>query len=204
MTIPHLTQNPDIHPDVHPDVHPELAALPGTTLTTAASRALAVLRIGIGFIFLWAFLDKMFGLSYSTSSGKAWIHVGSPTKGFLNGVAVGPLQSTFHSIAGTWWADTLFMVGLLGIGVALMAGVAIRIAAISGVLLVAGMWLATYPPAQFTSAGAATRSTNPFVDDHFLEALLLVVLALTYAGTTWGLGKIWARQPFVVRHRWAL
>ena len=56
----------------------------------------------------------------------------------------------------------------------------------------------------FDSTGAATGSTNPFVDEHLTEALVMIVLALTYAGTTWGLGKIWARLPFVSRHRWAL
>ena len=101
----------------------------------------------------------------------------------------------FHSMAGTWWANSLFMLGLLGIGVALTAGVAMRIAASSGVLLVAGMWLATFPVAQFSSAGEPTGSNNPFVDDHVLEALVMVVLALTYAGTTWGLGRRWARIP---------
>lgn len=172
--------------------------------TTAASRALAVLRIATGFVFLWAFLDKTFGLGYSTPSARSWINGGSPTKGFLASVHVGPLQSTFHSIAGTWWANGLFMVGLLGIGVALILGVAVRIAAVSGVIMVAGMWLATYPPAKFTSAGTPTSSTNPFVDDHMLEALILVVLATTLAGRTWGLGSMWARLPFVARHRWAL
>ena len=67
-----------------------------------------------------------------------------------------------------------------------------------------GMWLAVYPPAQTDSAGAATSSTNPFIDDHMINALVLVVLALTYAGTTWGLGRRWARLPFVSKHRWAL
>jgi thiosulfate dehydrogenase [quinone] large subunit len=33
---------------------------------------------------------------------------------------------------------------------------------------------------------------------------VLVVLAATYAGTTWGLGGTWARLPFVHRYRWAL
>jgi thiosulfate dehydrogenase [quinone] large subunit len=184
--------------------HPELAELPGAMITSAAAKALAVLRIVIGSLFFWAFIDKTFGLGYTTTSGKAWIHGGSPTKGFLKGVAVGPFQSFFHSIAGTWWANGLFMVGLVAIGVALMAGIGVRVAAVSGALLVAGMWLATYPPARFNSAGAATSSTNPFVDEHVLEALILVVLALTYAGTTWGLGKAWARAPFVARHRWML
>ena len=31
-----------------------------------------------------------------------------------------------------------------------------------------------------------------------------IVLAATYAGTTWGLGRTWARLPFVNRNRWAL
>lgn len=176
---------------------------PSTEITSSAAKALAVLRIAIGFVFLWAFLDKMFGLHYATPSAKAWINGGSPTDGFLSGVAVGPLQSTFHSMAGTWWADGLFMLGLLGVGVALMAGIVVRIGAVSGVLLVAGMWLATYPLAQFDATGAATRSTNPFIDDHVLEALILIVVALACAGTTWGLGRMWVRIPFVNRHRWA-
>lgn len=184
--------------------HPELAAIPGAMITSGAAKALAVLRVATGFLFLWAFLDKTFGLGYSTTRSHAWIHGGSPTKGFLKGVAVGPFQSEFHTIAGAWWANGLFMVGLLGIGIALIAGIGVRIAAVSGVLMVAGMWLATYPPARFDSTGAATSSTNPFVDEHVTEAIVLIVLALTYAGTTWGLGRAWARLPFVARHRWAL
>ncbi len=185
-------------------VHPDVASVPGRMITATAAKALGALRIATGFIFLWAFLDKTFGLHYATPSAKAWIHGGSPTKGFLSSVDVGPFQSMFHSMAGTWWANSLFMLGLLGIGLALTAGVAMRIAATSGVVLVAGMWLATYPLAQFTSAGEPSGSNNPLVDDHFLEALVMIVLALTYAGATWGLGRRWARIPFVANHRWAL
>ena len=65
------------------------------------------------------------------------------------------------------------------------------------------MWLAEVPFAQFTSAGEPTGSTNPFVDYHFIYAVVLIVLAATYAGTTWGLGRTWARLPFVHRNRWA-
>ncbi len=32
---------------------------------------LAVLRLAMGFIFLWAFLDKTFGLGYSTPPERA-------------------------------------------------------------------------------------------------------------------------------------
>ncbi|MEP6853285.1 MAG: DoxX family membrane protein [bacterium] len=184
--------------------HPDVLGIPGAIISATAARALAVLRIAIGFVFLWAFVDKTFGLRYSTTTAKAWINGGSPTKGFLSSVEVGPLQSTFHSLAGTHVANWLFMLGLLGIGVAFILGVALRFAALCGVILLAGMWLATWPFAQFDSKGAPTGSNNPIVDSHVLEALILIVAALTYAGTTWGLGRIWARLPFVANHRWAL
>jgi thiosulfate dehydrogenase (quinone) large subunit len=184
--------------------HPDLVALPGSIVTSAASRALAVLRIATGFVFLWAFADKTFGLHYSTATAKSWIHGGSPTKGFLGSVEVGPFQSLFHTMAGTWYADWLFMLGMLGVGIALIAGVAVRAAAVAGVLLLAGMWFAEFPLAQHTSAGQPSGSTNPLTDYHVIYAVGLVVLAATYAGTTWGLGRVWARLPFVSRHRWAL
>ena len=92
---------------------PEMVEVSGSMITSTAAKALAVLRISTGFVFLWAFLDKTFGLNYATPSAKAWINGGSPTKGFLASVEVGPLQSFFHAIAGTWWANGLFMLGLL-------------------------------------------------------------------------------------------
>lgn len=168
--------------------------------TRTAGRGLAVLRIATGFIFLWAFLDKTFGLNYATPSAKAWINGGSPTKGFLSSVEVGPFQTFFHSIAGTWWADTLFMLGMLGVGVAVLLGVTLRLAAIAGVVLMLMMWIAEAPFAQHMSTGAPNGSSNPLVDYHIVYALSLIVLAATCAGTTWGVGRIWARLPFVQRH----
>jgi thiosulfate dehydrogenase [quinone] large subunit len=182
----------------------ETVEAPGSLLTHAAARALAVLRISTGFVFLWAFLDKTFGLGYSTPSAKAWINGGSPTKGFLTSVDTGPFQSVAHSIAGTWWANTLFMVGMAAIGVALIAGVGLRVAAASGTAIMAMMWLAEFPLAQHTAKGAATGSTNPLTDYHFVYAAVLLVLALTYAGHTWGLGRIWAKLPIVRRNRWLI
>ena len=64
--------------------------------------------------------------------------------------------------------------------------------------------LITPAPKGAISAGAPSGSSNPIVDYHFLYAIALIVLALTYAGSTWGLGKVWARLPFVHRHPWAL
>jgi thiosulfate dehydrogenase [quinone] large subunit len=189
---------------IHQVSHLERVEVPGSMLTRTAAQVLAVLRYATGFVFLWAFVDKTFGWGYATPSARAWIHGGSPTKGFLASVDVGPLQGFFHGIAGTWYADGLFMVGLLGIGVALMAGVGLRIAAVSGTVMMAMMWLAEFPIAQHTAKGAASGSTNPLTDYHFVYAVVVVVLAAAYAGHTWGLGRRWARLPFVQAHRWLI
>ncbi|KAB8181519.1 hypothetical protein FH608_051010 [Nonomuraea phyllanthi] len=76
----------------------------------------AVARISIGWIFLWAFLDKTFGWGFATPAAKAWINGGSPTTGFLKGTGEHALGGFFGSLAGQAWVDWLFMAGLLGIG----------------------------------------------------------------------------------------
>lgn len=162
-------------------------------ITTGGGIAIALLRLSVGFVFLWAFLDKFFGLGYSTPSARAWINGGSPTKGFLSNVDIGPFQSAFNSIAGTWWADTLFMLGLLGVGLAVMLGVFMNVSAIAGTLMMVLMWVAEWPLAQFTSSGEASGSTNPFMDYHLIYALVLIVLAVIGAGRYFGIAPWWAR-----------
>ncbi|MGW6545055.1 hypothetical protein ACWGBH_19685 [Streptomyces massasporeus] len=171
---------------------------------TRAARAhvLASARVLMGFVFLWAFLDKSFGFGYATPSGKGWIDGGSPTAGFLGHVAVGPMESTFHAWAGDAWADWLFMLGLLGIGLALTAGVALRPAALAGTVMMALMWVAQWPPAKHLSDGSASMSTNPFADYHLVYALVLIALAAVSAGDVFGLGRLWARLPLVRDHGW--
>jgi thiosulfate dehydrogenase [quinone] large subunit len=179
-----------------PTTHLEKVEAPGSMLTHAAARALAVLRVSTGFVFLWAFLDKTFGFGYATPAERAWINGGSPTKGFLSGVEVGPLQNLFHDIAGTTWANWLFMLGLLGIGVALTLGIGLRIAAAATTLMMALMWIAEWP--------LTSGSTNPITDYHFIYAVTSIVLALTYAGHTWGLGRPWASLPIVQKNPWLI
>ena len=83
------------------------------------------------------------------------------------------------------------MIGLAGIGVALMLGVAMRIAAASGALMLVLMWTAVLPPAN-----------NPFMDDHLIYAGCSLLLAALGAGRTLGLGTWWESQPLVRRHGW--
>lgn len=158
---------------------------------TAGRYLLAGIRLALGWIFLWAFLDKAFGLGHDTTSAKSWMNGGSPTQGFLGSAAKGPFAGIYHSLAGNAVIDVLFMAALLGIGVALILGIGMWVAAAAGALLTVLMWSAVLPPA-----------SNPFMDDHLVYAAVLVVLALLGAGSTLGFGRMWAATPLVRRVPW--
>jgi thiosulfate dehydrogenase (quinone) large subunit len=159
------------------------------------------LRLALGFEFLWAFLDKTFGLGYSTPAKNAWIHGGSPTKGFLSGANVGPFQGIFRYLATVPAMDWLFMIGLLGIGAALILGVAIRPAAVSGALMLLLMYAAVWVPAK-TAGGQPSGSTNPIVDEHIVGIFGLIVLAALATWCAGYLGRKWATIPVIAAHSW--
>ena len=79
----------------------------GPVVSGPARQALAVLRIGFGLTFLWAFFDKLLALGFATGrtvdpatgaetvdrfGDAAWINGGSPTEGFLAFGAEGPVR----------------------------------------------------------------------------------------------------------------
>ena len=160
---------------------------------------LGVTRLSLGFVFLWAFLDKLLALGFHTGYDQegnldrfgdaAWINGGSPTEGFLSFGTKGPFKDFYSGMAGAAWADWLFMIGLAGIGIALMLGVTMRIAAGAGALLMLLMYTAAMQP-----------ENNPVIDDHIVYALVLVALALAGANKTLGLGRVWERIPLVQRY----
>jgi thiosulfate dehydrogenase (quinone) large subunit len=181
-----------------PSTTDDVATQEAVVASAPARGALAVLRIGFGLTFLWAFVDKLLALGFSTGRGDtglvdrfgpaAWINGGSPTEGFLKFGADGPFKGFYNSIGGAAWADWAFMLGLLGIGLALTLGIGIRIAAAAGAVLYVMMWTVALPPAN-----------NPVLDEHILGAVTMVVLGLTLAGDTWGAGRMWSRLPLVRR-----
>ena len=171
------------HTDNPPAARPHVM-----TARTAVAYVWAAARLALGWVFLWAFLDKMFGLGHETRVAQAWVNGGSPTEGFLAHGAAGPFAGFYHVIAGAAWADWLFMIGLLGIGLALVLGIGMRIAAVAGALLLVMMWAVVLPPEH-----------NLCMDDHLIYALLIVGLALTGAGDAIGLGRWWTNTALVRR-----
>jgi len=150
----------------------------------------AAVRIAIGFIFLWQFLDKLFGLGVRTPHEQAWIRGGSPTTGYLGHVK-GPLSSVFRDMAGQGWPDWLYMVGFAGLGIALILGIGMTIAAVGGTLLLAMLYTSSLPV-----------ETNPFVDLHVIYALTIIALAVTRVGERYGLARWWARTALVRALPW--
>lgn len=160
------------------------------TSDTRVWYSLAVARILLGAVFLWAFFDKLLGLGFSTPSEKACIAGGSPTAGFLGGVE-GPFAPLFNSIAGQPWADWLFMTGLLGIGVGLLLGIAVRLSVVAGSLLLFLMWMASLP-----------IKTNPVIDDHVVYIAALAAIGFGLQRQKLSLAPWWQRLPLVRSQRW--
>lgn len=150
-----------------------------------------LLRISLGFIFLWAFFDKLFGLGFATASDKSWLAGNSPTFGFLKFGTHGPFKQLFESLAGSVVVDYLFMFGLLGVGLALMLGIARKITTLSGTLLLFLMWLALLPP-----------ENNPILDEHIIYIFALQLLLQLRSGEVFGLAKWWENTPPVKKYHW--
>ncbi|MDD1746464.1 MAG: hypothetical protein LUQ16_01740 [Methanomassiliicoccales archaeon] len=145
-----------------------------------------VTRILLGWLFLWAFLDKTFGLGFATTPENAWINGGSPTAGYLQYAAGGIFGDFYNGLAGNSAVDILFMGALLLLGIALILGIGSRISAIGGGLLVLLLWSTHVPPAN-----------NPLIDEHIIYLFLLFGLWRVRAGRTLGLGKWWSETDLV-------
>lgn len=167
--------------------------------TSKGMLALALARISLGLIFLWAFFDKLIGLGFATCRdtktdvvtqmcSKAWLEGGSPTLGFLKFGTKGPLADFYQSLAGNNFVDALFMSGLLLIGIALVFGIGMKLATTTGSLLLLMMWSAALLP-----------ENNPILDDHIVYIFVLLALGATNKEQVFGLRSWWVKQSVVKR-----
>ena len=197
------TVEPVTIPDVAPETHNGLGVVMG------------LLRLALGWTFLWAFLDKAFALGFSTGrvvdeagatvnidffGDAAWINGGSPTAGVLGFAMKGPFTDFYQTITGfqmtqagptsAAWVDWIYMGSMLLIGLALILGIGVKLASIGGIV-----WMAI-----FYTATAIWPEHNPFVDEHVIGALVLAALFFVNAGIYLGLGKVWQRTELVKKH----
>jgi thiosulfate dehydrogenase (quinone) large subunit len=165
-----------------------------------AGKVWGLLRIAMGWTFLWAFLDKAFALGFATGRnpdtgaidffGKAaWLHGGSPTDGALTFALRGPFEGLYSGLIGQTWIEWVYMASMLLIGTALILGIATRLAALGGIA-----WMGI-----FYTATAMWPDNNPFLDEHLVYIIVLAGIAYVGAGRYLGLQRYWERLPLVQR-----
>ena len=152
---------------------------------------LGILRLSMGLTFLWAFLDKVWGLGFTTTAEGAWLSGGSPTTGFLQFGVHGPFAEFFHSMAGSVLVDWLFMLGLLFIGLTLTLGIITKLGGWAGVFILFLMYLAVGLPPEH----------HPFIDDHFVYIFVMLAVVWSNAGKYFGFGNAWYNTALVQKYK---
>jgi thiosulfate dehydrogenase [quinone] large subunit len=137
---------------------------------------LAVLRISLGFIFLWAFVVKV----------PVWLAGSSPAAGFLENGTSGIFSDFFVSLAYSPIVNFLYMFGLISVGTALILGIAKKLTTIGGVLMMLLIYMGNIPP-----------KTNPIMDEHIIYIFLLLLLNATNAYSFFGIYKYWEKLTLV-------
>jgi len=166
---------------------------------------LGLTRLSLGWTFLWAFLDKVFGLGFDTCRAEdggidvmcdsAFLAGGSSTWGFLSFGTQGSKTGDWVSWLATSGpgdigiVDFLYLGALLIAGVSFTLGIAMRLGALAGAGLMVSIYIASSVWPQF----------NPFMDEHIIYALAMAALAAVGAGRYLGLGQWWAKQPLAAR-----
>ena len=149
--------------------------------------ALSIFRLLIGWLFIWGFLDKMFGLGFETPPEGAWINGGSPSS-YVVWVTKGVFADLFNSMAGNAFIDVLFMAGLLIIGITLILGIATKLTTIFSIVFFIVMYCLCVPP-----------TDNPLIDYHILLAVGMVVVYYLGGYEKLSLYDKWKEFPLVKR-----
>ena len=149
--------------------------------------SLAILRIILALMLLWAFFDKLLGLGLETPAGHGMIDGGSPSMALL--YFDGPVATLMHGLAGNLFIDVLMMVGLLFIGGALLLGIGTKITTIAGTAFFIMMFLVCMFPAD-----------NPILDYHLIYIFGLLAIYFYHAGDCLGLGEWWRSHDIVDKY----
>jgi len=151
--------------------------MPATEFRTISWTLLA-LRLAVGWHFLYEGLVKL-------------LYPGWSSQGYLE-ASTGPLAPLFHWLAASSTrvliVDQLNIWGLTLLGLALMLGLRVRLAALLGALLVGLYYLATPPLFAPATAGPA-EGHYLLVNKNLIEVLALLLVAFT-ANFTFSLDRL--------------
>jgi thiosulfate dehydrogenase [quinone] large subunit len=163
--------------------------------------AIAVLRIGVGIIFLWAGLEKVFGpepfsaagfLEFATGGTLGWPFVSEP----VEGAVYNPTQGLWAGLATNDGAMAVVNVlvpwGQIGIGLGLILGLLTRFSAAMGGLMMLFFFL------------AAWEFEHGIVNQHVTYALVTAFIGLIGAGNYYGLDRRFASAVSPSIRRWLM
>lgn len=164
--------------------------------------AVALGRVVVGVIFLWAGLEKVIGEGFSTWSAAGFLKFGTAgTLGwpFVSGeVAEGTVFNPTHDfwvgLAGSDGAVTLVnwlvMIGEVGIGIALILGLLTRFASLMGTLMMLLFFV------------AAWDFEFGIVNQHLTYAVVTAGLGIVGAGNYYGLDASLGQRFGAGARRW--
>jgi len=142
--------------------------------------AIALLRLVIGWHFLFEGLSKLFTPGWTSADFLAisnwWL---AP---FFHSIAESPAMLAIVDFLVVW--------GLMAIGLALFLGLFDRIASIGGMVLIAMFWLAN-PPLTALDFGVPHEGNYLVVDKNLVEFFALLMLVL------WPTGKFFGLEVFL-------
>jgi uncharacterized membrane protein YphA (DoxX/SURF4 family) len=145
--------------------------------------ALALLRVVIGWHFLFEGLSKLFTPAWSSADYlllSNWIF-----SGFFHWIANNAGILSLVDFSVTW--------GLILIGLALFTGLFDRLACIAGMLLISMFWLAN-PPLTGLDFGVPHEGNYMLVDKNIVEFFALFILSLFPTGKYLGLAHFFKKN----------
>jgi thiosulfate dehydrogenase (quinone) large subunit len=164
--------------------------------TRTTAKGLAALRIALGAGFLYAGLDKVFHFDGSTDAFSAGGFLKFATAGTLPGSAekaiVNPTHDFWVGLAGNPGLvsviNVLVVAGEIGIGIALILGIATRFAGTMGALMMGLFWVASFDFA------------HGLVNEQFLYGVVAAFLAYAAAGEAYGIDALIEKARVVTQH----
>jgi thiosulfate dehydrogenase [quinone] large subunit len=163
-------------------------------MSATYGKATAIMRIALGFGFLYAGLDKALDLAGSgafTAVGFLKFATGGALPGSNPKVIVNPTHALWVALANNGslmpLVNTLVVCGELAIGAALILGIATRFAGVMGAILTTLFFVASWSFA------------TGVVNEDFLYASLSLYCAVVGAGAVWGLDGYLARTQFLAK-----
>jgi thiosulfate dehydrogenase [quinone] large subunit len=167
---------------------------------TVHQRGVALLRIVVGIIFLWAGLEKLLApqafdasgfLKFATAGTLGWPFV---TGEVAEGTVFNPTQGLWLALADNQGAmsivNVLVPLGQVGIGISLILGLLTRFGATMGALMMAFFFIAAWDFAYGV------------VNQHLAYALICLTIAGIGAGRYYGLDGVLADRAPAGFRRW--